>query len=324
MKGMKKTVLKHVGIIAAIAGSCVVLFGILTYALLFVPNFTRRTNPYTEKDNEKRWGNAEFEARNARDEAWWEASDRVRMEITSQDGLKLVAYYLPHENQKGIVLMMHGFHSTPLRDFASIARWHYEQGYAICLPYQRTHGESEGTYITFGVRERDDLLRWVNELNSRFGIENDVWIHGISMGCATAVMASGAGYPFNVRGVIADCGFTSPSEIIAAVLKDRHIPLKAAIVRIGDLFARCFAGFSLYDYSTFTALRTNETPMLFIHGTQDDFVPLAMGIANYEACRAPKELVLVENAIHAVSFYQDEALYTSSVRAFMERYALPR
>ncbi|MCR5725363.1 MAG: alpha/beta hydrolase [Treponema sp.] len=310
----------------ALAGIFVVLllYFIAVYFVLFKPNFTRKTGPYTEKNNQQHWVNKAYEERCVADTAWWEASDRERFEITSRDGLKLVAYYLAHEKHKGIVLMMHGFHSTPMRDFASIARWYYEQGYSICLPYQRTHGESEGEYLTFGVKERFDAYDWVQELNERYGMENDIWVHGISMGCATVLMASGFDYPFNVRGIIADCGFTSPTEIMLAVMKSQHIPFPNLVVKTGDIFTRQLADFSLYEYDTYKALLTNETPVLFIHGTADTFVPAFMTLSNFEVCRAPKELVLVDGGLHAISFYKDEELYTSRLQAFLNAYTLIR
>ncbi len=321
---MKNILIRRICIAATCAIALVLTFYAAVYFVMFRPNFTRRTGDYTQKQNQRHWGNDDFQARNAADTAWWENSERIRMEITSYDGLSLVAYYLPHEEAKGIVLMMHGFQSTPTRDFASIARWYYEAGYTICLPFQRNHGESEGTYITFGVKERYDVRDWVQELNDRFGMENDLWIHGISMGCATVLMASGFSLPFNVRGIIADCGFTSPKAILLTELRTRKLPLAHAFLHAGNFFARHLADFTFTEYDTFQALRTNETPVLFIHGTKDDFVPPAMTIANYEFCHAPKELLLVEDAIHAISFYQDEALYTKTLTRFLTTYALPR
>lgn len=313
---------------ACIVASGIVLLGALfmltAYLLLFRPNFMRLEGPYTHKQNMLHWGNEAFEKHNYADAAWFEQSDRVRLEITSFDGLKLVAYYLPHEESKGIVLMMHGFHSLPMRDFASIARFYYDHGYSICLPYQRTHGESEGTYITYGVKERYDIRDWVAELNERYGLENDIWVHGISMGCATVLMGSGFEYPFNVRGIIADCGFTSPYDIIHFVLKYRKIPLPTVMVNVGDFYAKLFAKFSLHDYSTVKALSVNETPLLFIHGTADTFVPSYMTLANFEATHAPKELLLVDDAIHAMSFYTNEEQYGQAVLSFMQKYALIR
>lgn len=296
----------------------------LVYFLLFKPNFTRRTTPYSKSENQAHWVQDAFEKRNADDTVWWQASDRQRLEITSRDGLQLTAYYLSHEQPKGIVLMVHGFHSLPERDFASIARVYYEKGYSLCLPFLRSHGESQGTYITFGIKERYDLLDWITELNRRFGMEHDIWIHGISMGCSTALMASGSGFPFNVRGIIADCGYTAPAEILIRELRQRKLPLPLLLLNMGDFFTRHLAGFSIYDYDTYRALAENETPVLFIHGATDTFVPPQMTLANYEICRAPKHLLIVEGASHTISFFQDEAAYSKALSDFLARYALPR
>ena len=112
--------------------------------------------------------------------------------------------------------------------------------------------------------------------------------------------------------------------VVSLVPPVRSYLLAALITRVGDFYARMCAGFSLTDYSTLAALSANETPVLFIHGTADDFVPPFMTLANYEACHAPKELLLVNGARHAMSFYTDEARYRHAVTAFLERNALPR
>ena len=50
------------------------------------------------------------------------------------------------------------------------------------------------------------------------------------------------------------------------------------------------------------ALRKNKVPVLFIHGQDDSFVPVSMTKENYEACVAPKEILIVPGAIHGMSY----------------------
>lgn len=56
-------------------------------------------------------------------------------------------------------------------------------------------------------------------------------------------------------------------------------------------------------YSSVCAMKENRIPVLFIHGDDDTFVPVTMTYENYKACTAPKELLIVPGADHAMSYY---------------------
>ena len=108
------------------------------------------------------------------------------------------------------------------------------------------------------------------------------------MGCATTLMAADLDLPDNVKGIIADCGFTSPWDIIKHVAKERfHLP-PFPLMYMVDLISEVVAGFGLKEVSIPEIMKRNKIPVLFIHGDADDYVPMWMTIKNYEAC-ASKE-----------------------------------
>ena len=65
------------------------------------------------------------------------------------------------------------------------------------------------------------------------------------------------------------------------------------------------------------ALGRCRTPVLLIHGEADGFVPCEMSRENYAACAAPKRLLTIPGADHAMSFVIDEPAYTAAVREFL-------
>ncbi|MBR2460273.1 MAG: alpha/beta hydrolase [Clostridia bacterium] len=237
----------------------------------------------------------------------------------SFDGLKLAAVCLPAEESRATVILMHGFRSSPYWDFAGVIKKYSEMGFNLVLPYQRAHGKSEGKYLTFGVKERRDLLSWVDWTKERFGENEKIIVDGMSMGAATVLMASGLGYPDNVKGIIADCGYTSPYEIISKVMKENmHIPQYPFIWIFGAM-CRVFADFSLKECSTVDAMKVNGKPVLFAHGEADDFVPYAMTVENYDACVAEKVLVSVAGADHGISYLVDQKKYDEALDSFLEK-----
>ncbi len=238
--------------------------------------------------------------------------------VIEANGVELFAKRYVPENPKGRILMMHGYRSIAENDFSVGAKFFYDLGYELILVDQRAHGKSTGSWIGFGILERYDCLSWVRFLNATYG-ELPTFLNGISMGATTVLMACGLELPSNVKGVIADCGFTSPKEIIAHVMKKKlHLP--TLLIPPLNLFSKWFAGYSFNAYSAVDAMKTNHIPVLFIHGKDDHFVPPEMTLKNYEACAAEKELILVDGAGHGTSFLQDRPTVEKAVISFLDRY----
>lgn len=249
---------------------------------------------------------------------WLSAHPVEDLYMMSRDGLKLHGIWVPAENARGTVLLVHGYHSCSLVDFSMIFDYYHGMGMNLLMPENRAHGKSEGRFITFGVKESRDMLDWVKYHNDRLG-NYPLILNGLSMGAATVMFMADEALPENARGIIADCGFTSPAEIICKVFKQlTHVPAWPFIWSTA-LFARLFAGFGLWEKNTVKTLSKSKLPVVLIHGLADDFVPWEMTKRSYEACTAKKELLLVEGAEHAVSFLKAEKEYASLVTAFLER-----
>ena len=137
------------------------------------------------------------------------------------------------------------------------------------------------------------------------------------MGCATVLMASELGYPDNVKGIIADCGYTSPYDIVSSVMKNNmHIP-KYPFIWMYDAACRILAGFSLKECSATEAMKVNTVPVLFAHGEADDFVPYWMTKRNYDACIADKDFVSVPDAGHGMCYLIDREQYENAIDRFI-------
>lgn len=238
---------------------------------------------------------------------------------TSYDGIALRGYLLEQKDPKGVMMLVHGYGSDGFTDFGAVFKYYYHLGYNILMIQHRTHGESEGKYITFGVRERYDCKMWAEYLAERFE-RLDIFLDGLSMGCTSVLMAAGLGLPKNVRGVVADCGFTSPYAIIKSVIKPMHLP-PFPIINILGMYTFLFAGFRLKECSTVDALKDNKIPVLFLHGGSDRLVPWSMAKQNYDADAGPKKLVIVENAGHSMSYLTERKLCEKELMEFLNKHA---
>ncbi len=159
---------------------------------------------------------------------------------------------------------------------------------------------------------------WVDFLLSRYP-NAQILLYGVSMGAATVLMSAALGLPNAVKGIIADCGYTSPCAIIKTVLRKRHYPVFPlyALIYLGCLL---FGGFRLDSASAAEAMDKCDIPVLFIHGTDDRFVPFDMSLENYRRCRCPeKELLSVPGAGHGMSYMADTQKYLETVSSFIKK-----
>ncbi len=240
--------------------------------------------------------------------------------ITSYDGLRLHGRLIPRENAKGTILLFHGYHSFADVDFGCAVPLLRTLGYQLLLADERAHQGSAGKYLTYGVRERRDVLSWAQAMAARLGPGHPMYLQGISMGAATVLMASDQDFPDSVRGIVADCGFTAPAEIVRLVMRKMRLPV-FPMLYLTELWCRLLGGFSLWGYSTERALALCRLPVLFVHGKADGLIPWQMTQRSYEACASEKTLLYVEGAGHGESFLVDQPACEQAVRDFFEKTA---
>jgi len=205
-------------------------------------------------------------------------------------------------------------------DYGSSVEFLHENGCSVLLASQRSHNESDGEYIGFGVFERFDCLEWINYVIGRCGKDIPIYLLGVSMGATTVLMASGFVLPASVHGIIADCGFTSPRAIWSYVASSNLHLSEKLVYPIANAITKAKAKYDGEDCTTVDALSLNTVPVLFIHGTNDKFVPIEMTFENYTACKAPKELLVVPGASHGLSYLEDTELYQKTVLGFFRSY----
>lgn len=240
--------------------------------------------------------------------------------ITTDEGLMLTGHFRPCENPKRVVIAMHGWRSSWENDYGASCQFYHENGCAMLYPDQRCTGESEGEYIGFGVLERHDCLAWINYALERFGPDMPIYLVGISMGATTVLMTLGFPLPANVKGVIADCGFTSPKAIWSHVINENMGISDKLSYPILNYICNKKAQYDGDEYSTVTALSENVIPVLFVHGGADKFVPIHMTFENYEACKGEREIFVVPGAGHGMSFLVDTEGYQRKVLKFFKKH----
>ncbi|MBR4093202.1 MAG: alpha/beta hydrolase [Oscillospiraceae bacterium] len=246
---------------------------------------------------------------------------KERIEIKSRDDLTLIGDYYPAEKPSdNLVICFHGYTSQKMSN-CSFASFMHKLGFDCLLVDSRSHGESEGAYIGFGILDRYDCLSWINYVDERFDKKKNILLYGVSMGASTAVMATGFDdISKSVKAVVSDCAFTSPYDVFSHILKRDYKLSQFPVMNMNNRICNKKAGYGFKDYSTLDAVVKTDIPILFIHGKNDDFVPVYMTEKNFNACNSEKELLYVENAGHGASYYENPELYEEKVKDFIGRF----
>lgn len=249
---------------------------------------------------------------------WFKAHPPKDWHVVSFDDQILHGSFFPCENPRGTIIQFHGYRSRYEVDFSISVPFYQSLGFNLLLIDQRGNNGSQGRFITFGIKERLDVLSWVTYTAMVLGEEHPIYLSGLSMGATTVCMASDLEFPANVRGILADCGFTSPADILCHVIKTKyHLPGKPVVAFL-NIFTRLFAGFGLYEWSTVDALKNSRYPVIFFHGLDDRFVPAHMSRTSYEACTSQKSLHEFPGAGHGLSYLVDMPRYQKLLQEFLE------
>ncbi|MCQ2182458.1 MAG: alpha/beta hydrolase [Bacteroidales bacterium] len=236
-----------------------------------------------------------------------------------RDGVNLHAVMAAADpGSRKTAVILHGYSANPIFMMHIARMFRDSLGYNVLLPSLRRHGESGGDAVQMGWNDRFDLLDWSAIAHERFGDTLQVY-HGISMGAAAVMSASGEDTPDYVRGFVSDCGFSNLSDLIYKLAgDDYHLPAHLLMdflePKVNDRF-----GWSIQDVSPEEKLASCTKPMLFIHGDADQIVPTGMVWENYFAkTKGYCGVWIGKGSRHAFCFPDHPAEYTSVVRKFLK------
>ena len=252
---------------------------------------------------------------------WMAQADVETVHLRSADGLTLSGEAVITDPETHLwVIAVHGYRSTHA-SMSPLAAYYGLRGWNALLPDLRGCGDSEGDYIGMGWPDRLDLLRWIDWITAR-DADAQIVLHGISMGGATVMMTAGEALPQQVRAVVEDCGYTSVWDIFADEMAYLfHLPT-FPLLNLASGIASLRAGYSFAEASSLKQIEKAQVPVLFIHGSEDNFVHTDMVYQVYEACPTDKELLVVEGAGHGNSFNHTPDTYFEAVFRFLEAHQL--
>ena len=303
--------------------SVVTLFLVVVVGLLFAGNYfysqavQRGTEVvlHSEADSVNELASEADKLHFEEAQKWFDEQQPEILNEKTNDGLEVEAQFIKQQepSHKG-VLLVHGFRNTG-EDMGKLAKFYYDQGFDVLLPDARGHGESEGDYNGFGWHDRLDTKMWAEFLTT-YG-EDQIILHGDSMGAATVLMASGEELPSEVKGIIADSSYSSVKEELAHQLKHIYNLPAFPLISVTSLITNVKAGYTFGEASVVDQVEKNTLPLFLIHGDADDLVPTIMSEQIYDAASSEKELWIVPNAGHTDSYENETLEFEQRVQEFL-------
>lgn len=252
------------------------------------------------------------------DFCWWDKFTFEKLSLISKDGLKLVGHFLGNSTDK-LAIIVHGY-GADYREMQLYTKYFVEKNYNILAVENRAHGNSEGKMIGMGWLDRLDLIQWINlmlEKNPNYQIV----LMGLSMGASTVCMASGEKLPKNVKAIISDCAYANAFEEFRYVFNHRtHLPA-FPLLNIFNMYTKSVYKFDMKKADASVQVKKSKTPILFIHGDKDSFVPTENVHKLYAAApEGLKQIYIAKDAEHAMSYPSNEIEYERQLNLFLKNY----
>ena len=251
-------------------------------------------------------------------EKWSEAIQQKQVEVKANDNITLRGTeYLNQEETNKWAIILHGYRSNP-SSVLTIGEHFSEKGYNVLIPSMRACADSEGEYVGMGWLDKEDLKCWINLIIEE-NKNAEIILHGSSMGAAAVLMASGDELPANVKNIIADSGYTSVWDIFASEAKARFNLPEFPVLNMFQIVANRKAKYDIKEASSLEQVKKSKTPILFIHGDKDDFVPEYMCEKLYDATNCKKEKIIIHGAGHTDGKYREPEKYYNTIFDWISR-----
>ena len=250
---------------------------------------------------------------------------RDEVSVTStKNNYQLYGTYIKNPKaSKDTIILVHGLGGSRWSVF-KYADIYLDRGFNILIYDSRNHGDSGGKDVTYGYFEKYDLDRWVNWLytKNKGGI---IGVHGESMGAATALLHSESNETKKrVSFYISDSSYSDLEELFRIKLKeDFNIKTKLAanvLMFYSDKVNKFRNQFYFKEASPINIIQQVSTPILFIHGVSDTFIPKAMSEELYNKKSSSKELYIAENSNHVQAYINNQEEYKEKIYKFLDSF----
>lgn len=263
----------------------------------------------------------------------WLAINPENVLIPTFDKTTLAAFLLVNKKvtNKWIVVL-HGWVQNRY-SILYLAKHFYQAGYNVLVYDARNHGSNPDSSCTFGFQEAKDLFFVIKYLKQKYSQEDlEFALIGNSMGAST-ILQSLTQYDLPALGVksaIFDCGYDDFTHMVKVLSKTRVKHHWFWYYYGLSYWFYLKDKFKIDDIKPIQKLQNcYKTPILFIHGTKDQTVPISMTKKLYSEKikyeptiknKKTSELLIIDNARHVESCLVNYSLYKKTTLKFVDKW----
>ena len=221
--------------------------------------------------------------------------------LTTKDKITISGWYIPAENEKGVLLFCHGNAGNISHRLDSIKIFNSLNLSVLIFDY-RGYGRSKGKPSESGTYLDAEAV-WDYLVNVKQKPPERIIIFGRSLGGAVAAEIA---LRKNPAGLIIESSFTSVPDIGKKFYP--LLPIKLI---------------SKFRYSTIDKIGLIKCPKLIIHSPEDEIIPFEQGKYLYERATPPKEFLEIRGR-HNEGFLISGNIYNNGSERFLDRCLNPR
>jgi fermentation-respiration switch protein FrsA (DUF1100 family) len=232
----------------------------------------------------------------------WQTPDNISLKydelnFKTKDGFNISGWYIPAQNEKGVLLFCHGNAGNISHRLESINIFNSLNLSVLIFDY-RGYGKSEGKPSENGTY-LDAEAAWDYLVNVKGKSPKEIIIFGRSLGGAVAAEIA---LRKNPAALIIESCFTSVPELGKTFYP--WLPVKLI---------------SKFKYSTIDKIGSINCPKLIIHSPEDEIISFRHGKALYENALQPKEFLKIKGG-HNEGFLISGKTYNDGLKIFLDKY----
>jgi alpha-beta hydrolase superfamily lysophospholipase len=232
--------------------------------------------------------------------------------FSSQSGSMIHGWLSRAPDARGSVLLLPSVRANRL-SMVRGAEFLRQSGYSTLLIDFQATGESVGDAITFGWRERFDVLAAVQYLKARWAGQ-PVGVIGVSLGGAATLLATP---PLELQAAVLESVYPSLDRAVNNRLRMRIGPLASIMAPLLLRQLRPRMDVTPADLRPVDHIAKIRCPVLVIGGILDRHTTVADTQVLFAAAREPKELWLVPDAAHVDYLEFAGDMYRRRILAFL-------
>ncbi len=184
------------------------------------------------------------------------------------------------ENEKGIVLLFHGYTAEKTSLLAN-ANYFNELGYSTILTDFMGSGNSEGNATTVGFFEAENVKTVVDFAQKES--HQNIILYGNSMG-ASAIMRAVAKEIVNPSSIIIECPFGTMQQTVENRFKNMNVPI-FPMANLLTFWGGTINNFWAFNHNPEDYAKSIKQPILMMYGKKD------LNVTNQETQQIFKNLI---------------------------------